>query len=104
MTEYTIFFIGEPNYTTQEEGKAHMVKYMEWMKMVGDKFVNRGTPLSEVAILGEHVNENSDSSKKLTGYAVIKTETKEEVLELVNKCPFLDFGIIKVCENKQMKM
>jgi hypothetical protein len=102
MTEYTIFFYGEPKFQTPESGKEHMTKYMAWMSTVGDKFVNPGTPLGQAEVIG-HADMENVEAKKLTGYAIIKGETKEEVIEIVKKCPFLDFGFIKVSENKQMR-
>ncbi len=83
---------------------AHMERWKTWIKGLGDKVVNPGTPLpaSKIVTSGG-VQEDSDPNA-MNGFAVIKADDMEAAVEIAKTDPFLDTnGQIRISQMMEIK-
>jgi hypothetical protein len=84
---------------TQEEGKAIMKKWMDWLGGIGaqGKLADQGNVLGSAGKVVKSGNMVTDGpyteiKELIGGYSVVKTETIEEAAEIAKGCPILDDG------------
>jgi len=83
---------------------AHMERWKTWIKGLGDKVVNPGTPLpaSKIVTSGG-VQEDSDPNA-MNGFAVIKADDMEAAVEIAKTDPFFDTnGQIRISQMMEIK-
>lgn len=96
MDEFAIIYVGSgspdkmPN--SQEEGKAHRQKWMDWVAGLGDAVVNPGQPMMEHKLVTSEGVSDIDDEGKFTGFAVVKAENIEAAIEIAKTDPFLNMG------------
>ena len=82
--------------SSPEEGQAHRAKWMDWIKELGDKMVNPGTPMGKSMIVSSEGVSETDSG--LNGYTVVEAADLDEAVEISKGCPYLDMGPVEVAE------
>jgi hypothetical protein len=103
MPQYVITYLGGNQPATQEEGKQHMSKYMEWLTALGDAAVSPANPLKGTQTVNPDGSITSGGSTAMSGYTIIKTDSMEAALDIAKSCPFLDIGgSLEVSELMQM--
>lgn len=103
MAKFMIAYHGGNQPSSKEEGLSHMAKWKVWIKELGDKVVNSGTPLMSTKIVtsGE-VQEDTDANG-MKGFAVVKAESIEEAVAIAQSDPFLAVGgTIRVSQMMEM--
>ena len=71
----------------EEEAKAIMAKWAEWMQKVGSAMVDMGNPMANGISI---VDDGSESmASQLSGYTIIQAEDMAEAKALVDGHPFL---------------
>ena len=104
MSNFMIAYYGGNQPSSKEEGMAQMEKWKEWVKSLGDKIVNPGTPFPASRIVtADGVKEDSDPNS-MKGFAVVKAENIDAAVEIAKTDPFLtNGGTIRVSEMMEMK-
>ena len=63
----------------------------EWFERLGDKLVDRGSPMANGFVVG-HRGSPSETAASLNGYSLIRVNDREEAVELLRDHPFLGNG------------
>jgi hypothetical protein len=71
-------------------GASHE-KWPAWFNKVGDKLVDRGSPMDNGLALNSDAS-TSDSASDFNGYSMIQAENINEVVSLLKDHPFLSLG------------
>jgi hypothetical protein len=71
-------------------GASHE-KWPAWFNKVGDKLVDRGSPMDNGAVLNSDIL-TGDSATDFNGYSILQAENINEVISLVKDHPFLSLG------------
>ncbi len=66
-------------------------KWPVWFNKVGDKLVDRGSPMNNGLVLNSDTS-TSYSASDFNGYSIIQAEYINEVISLVKDHPFLSLG------------
>ena len=86
MTSFMLLYDGPP--TAPE---ASHEGWPEWFQSLGDKLVDRGSPMTAGFIIrGDRTT--SDTAASLNGYSIIRAEDRDAVLDLLRDHPFLAAG------------
>lgn len=118
MKEYLFLFRGGARTSmdinqSPEQWQAHMQKWMQWMKGLGEQGRLVGAqPLTEagktVTSPKKTVTDGPfmEGKELVGGYLICKAATLEEATELSKGCPVLEFenGSVEVREIQEMKM
>ena len=97
MADYIIGYFGGAKPATPEEGQAHRGKWMKWIESLGDKVVNPGQPLMGTELIGPEIE------MPMSGFAIVRADSKDEALEIARADPFLEMGgTIQVSEMMKM--
>jgi hypothetical protein len=113
MKEFVLVFRNVPptgdQMLTPEQMKEISKPWMDWMGSIAaqDKLANRGARLGfdGATVKSEVVTDGPYAEIKeiLLGFIVVKTETKEEAIELAKGCPvLLNGGNVEVRDIIQM--
>lgn len=95
-----IYHAPTKEFSSPEEGQAHRVKWMDWIKELGDVMVNPGTPLGKSMIVSSE--GVSETDKGMTGYTVVEAADLDAAVEISKGCPYLDMGPVEVAEMMSM--
>ena len=103
MTQYVIVYLGGDQPSSQEEGKQHMEKYMEWLSALGDSAVSPANPLKNTSTVNSDGTVTTGGTTTMSGYTIIDVNSMDEALSIAKDCPFLDIGgSLEVSEIMQM--
>lgn len=103
MPQYVIVYFGGDRPASEEEGKAHMSKYMEWLGSLGDKAISPANPCANTQTVNPDRTIEQGGKSTMSGYTIIEVDSMEAALEIAKACPFLDVnGSLEVSELMQM--
>ena len=103
MVQYVIVYLGGDQPSTQEEGKQHMAKYMEWLSSLGDSAVSPANPLKGTSTVNPDGTVTAGGTTTMSGYTIIKADSMDAALAIAKGCPFLEIGgSLEVSELMQM--
>ena len=86
MVRFMVLYVGPPT-----PPDASHAGWPAWFDKLGDRLVDRGSPLANGAAL--HADgSTSGSATQLNGYSVIEAEDTNEALGLVKDRPYLAQG------------
>ena len=103
MPNFMIAYYGGNQPSSKEEGMAQMEKWQAWVKGLGDKIVNPGTPLPVSKIVTSSRVEDDTDPNSMKGFAVVKAESIEAAIEIAKSDPFLENGgTIRVSQMMEM--
>jgi hypothetical protein len=86
MKRFMLFYVGPA-----KPPDASHEGWREWFTNLGDRLVDRGSPLAEGAALHGDGSTGSSASH-LNGYSIIQAEDVEDVRSLVRDHPYLAAG------------
>ena len=103
MTNNIIAYVGGDHPKSPEDGQAHMAKYMEWIKNLGDAAVEPANPLPNSKIVSKSGVADADPVTSMSGYTIVNVADLDAALDIAKACPFLDIdGTLQVAEIKSM--
>jgi hypothetical protein len=103
MNSFMLGYFGGSRPNSEEEGRAHMLKWQSWVEGLGDSIVNPGTPLMASKLVTLNGIEEDTNSNAMKGFAVIKAESMDAALEISKTDPFLEIGgTIRVSQLMEM--
>jgi YCII-related domain len=86
MPRFMVLYVGPPT-----PPNASHAGWPAWFEKLGDKLVDRGSPLANgFALRGDA--STSGSATQLNGYSIIQADDRDEALSLVQDHPYLAQG------------
>ena len=92
MTRYVIVYLGGSQPASQEEGKQHFAKYMDWLSSLGDSVVSPANPLKNTSTVSPDGTVTEGGTTTMSGYTIIQADSMNAALSISKDCPFLDIG------------
>ena len=92
MARFVLNYLGGNAPTTEEEGKAHFDKYMQWLGDLGEDAVNPANPVKDAHVVQADGSVSEGSETKMSGFSVIEAESLEAAIAIAKACPFLELG------------
>lgn len=86
MKKFIIFYKG----LATPPGASHE-GWPEWFDKIGDKLVDRGSPMNNGFTVRSDGSTN-DSATNLNGFSLIQAQDKDEALSLIKDHPYLAIG------------
>ncbi len=86
MNRFMLLYVGPP-----APPNASHEGWPEWFARLGDKLVNRGSPMAD-GLMVHGDGSTGVSATHLNGYSIIRAEDVDDVLSLVKDHPFLTHG------------
>jgi len=103
MSQYIIVYLGGEQPSSPEEGRQHMVKYMDWLSSLEGSVVSPANPLKNTSTVNPDGSVVTGGTTTMSGYTIIEAGSLDEALSVAKKCPFLDVGgSLEVSELMQM--
>ncbi len=103
MPQYVIVYLGGDQPSSQEEGKRHFSKYMDWLSSLGDSAVSPANPLKNTRTVNSDGTVTTGGTTTMSGYTIIEADSMDAALSIAQSCPFLDIGgSLEVSELMQM--
>ena len=103
MSQFVITYLGGNRPSSEEEGKTHMAKYMEWLKALGDSAVSPANPLANTHTVNADGTVTEGSQSSMSGYTIVEVDSMDEAISIAKACPFLEMGgRLEVSELMQM--
>lgn len=92
MPQYAIVYLGGNPPSSQEEGKKHFSKYMEWLSSLGESAVSPANPFKNTRTVSSDGTVTSGGATTMSGFTIIKADSMEAALSIARACPFLEVG------------
>ncbi len=92
MPEFMLTYLGGNPPASEEEGKAHMAKYMQWLSALGDAAVSPANPLKGTRVVGPDGAVAEGGQTGMSGFTVVEAESMDAALAIARDCPFLEIG------------
>ena len=86
MTQYDIVYLGGDQPSSQEEGKQHMAKYMEWLSALGDSAVSPANPLKNTSTVNSDGTVTTGGTITMSGYTISDVNYRNESLSIAKDC------------------
>ncbi len=105
MKQYVFVYLGGNHPTNEQEARLHHMKYVEWLKSLGETLVIPTIPLKDTNTVGSDGSVRDGSSSAMSGFSVIKADSMEDALAIAQACPFLEIGgSLEVSEMMQIPL
>lgn len=104
MAQFGLLYIGEPQFSSPEEGQAHFQQYMAWLNGLGDAVVNRGIPMGPPTRVTAEGVSSDPREDRLTGVTIVEAADMDAAIEMARSCPYVDVAALDVVEIFEMNM
>ena len=105
MKQYVLVYLGGNHPTNEQEARLHHMKYVEWLKSLGETLIIPTIPLKDTNTVGSDGAVKEGSSCAMSGFSVIKADSMEDALAIAQACPFLEIGgSLEVSEMMQIPL
>ena len=104
MAQFGLLYVGEPQFSSQEEGQANAQKYMEWLNDLGDAIVNRGIPMGPPTRVTAEGVSSEERADRLTGLTIVEADDMDAAIEMAKNCPYVDVAALDVVQIFEMNM
>lgn len=105
MSKFVFAYHGGPKSMSQEEGAAHMKKWMAWMDGLGDAVVDRGVPVGPSKTVGSDGVTDDGGSNPLSGITMVQADSIDDAVAMAKDSPHIDVGgTIEVAQAMDMQM
>ena len=101
MPNFLITYQGQPQFSTPEDGKAHMGEWMAWMTGLGDAMVHPATPLFKTKIVGPK-GVGDGENFPISGFLIITATDMDAAIAIAKGDPFTKHANVGVSEMMQM--
>lgn len=102
MPAYVLSFHDPKMHSSPEEGQAHMKKYLEWTKGLGDAIIRPDTPLKNPHRVSASGVEEGAGDYSMMGFMMFEATDMDAALEIAKACPFTSMGTMVVREAVDM--
>lgn len=104
MPQYGLLYVGEPQFSSPEEGQANFQQYVAWLDGLGDAIVNRGIPMGPPTRVTASGVSSEAREDRLTGLTIIEADDMEAAIAIAQNCPYVDVAALDVVEIFEMNM
>lgn len=104
MAQFGLLYVGEPQFSSPEEGQANAQKYMEWLNDLGDAIVNRGIPMGPPTRVTADGVTSEARADRLTGLTIVEAEDMDAAIEIAKNCPYVEVAALDVVQIFEMNM
>jgi hypothetical protein len=103
MPNFMIAYYGGNKPASKKEEMAQMERWKAWIKDLGENVINPGTPLPVSKIVTSSGVEDDKNPNSMHGFAVVKAESIDAVVEMAKSDPFLENGgTVRVSQMMEM--
>ncbi len=92
MPDFMITYLGGNKPSSQEEGKEHFARYMQWLSALGDSAVSPANPLKDTRTVKPDGSVSEGSTTMMSGFTIVRADSMEMAMDIAKNCPFLDIG------------
>jgi len=104
MAQFGLLYIGEPQFSSPEEGQANSQRYMAWLNGLGDAVVNRGIPMGPPTRVTAAGVSNEQQADRLTGITIVEADDMDAAIAIAKNCPYIEVAALDVVEIFEMNM
>ena len=101
MPHFLLTYQGQPQFSTPEEGKAHMADWMAWMQGLGDTLVHPATPLPRTKTVGPAGVADAQNFP-ISGFLIIEAADMDAAVAIAQGDPFTKHADVGISEMMQM--
>ena len=104
MPQFGLLYVGEPQFSSPEEGQANFQKYVAWLNGLGDAVVNRGIPMGPPTRVDADGVSSEERADRLTGLTIVEADDMDAAIEIAKACPYIDVAALDVVQIFEMNM
>ena len=104
MAQFGLLYVGEPQFSSPEEGQANYQQYMAWLNGLGDAVVNRGIPMGPPTRVTADGVSSEERADRLTGLTIVEADDMDAAIEMAKSCPYVDVAALDVVQIFEMNM
>lgn len=104
MPEYVFAYHGGSTPQNAEEIERVMGEWRAWFESMGTSVVDPGNPVGQSHTVTHDRVVEDGGANPLSGYSVVRADTKDQAIELAKGCPMVrdGSGSIEVAEIHEM--
>ena len=104
MAQFGLLYIGEPQFSSPEQGQANAQQYMAWLDGLGDAVVNRGIPMGPPTRVDYNGVSSDPREDRLTGLTIVEANDMDAAIEMAKNCPYIEVAALDVVQIFEMNM
>lgn len=104
MAQFGLLYVGEPQFSSPEEGQANAQRYFAWLDGLGDAVVNRGIPMGPPTRVDANGVSSEPREDRLTGLTIVEAADMDAAIEIAKSCPYVDVAALDVVQIFEMNM
>lgn len=104
MAQFGLLYVGEPQFSSPEEGQANAAQYVAWLNGLGDAVVNRGIPMGPPTRVDANGVSSDPRADRLTGLTIVEADDMDAAIEIAKACPYVDVAALDVVQIFEMNM
>jgi len=99
MPQFSISYFGGDQPASPEQGRAHFIKYKQWLTDMGEAVVSAMNPIKDITTISPKGKASVGSASGMTGYTIVEVDSIETAIKHAQACPFLALnGTLEVGE------
>lgn len=104
MAQFGLLYVGEPQFSSPEEGQSNAQRYMEWLNGLGDAVVNRGIPMGPPTRVTADGLSSEARPDRLTGLTIVEADDMDAAIDMAKACPYIEVAALDVVQIFEMNM
>ncbi|MCY3916368.1 MAG: YciI family protein [Chloroflexi bacterium] len=104
MAQFGLLYVGEPQFSSPEEGQANAAQYVAWLNGLGDAVVNRGIPMGPPTRVDASGVSSDPRADRLTGLTIVEADDMDAAIAIAKTCPYVDVAALDVVQIFEMNM
>jgi len=104
VAQFGLLYIGEPQFSSPEQGQANAQQYMAWLDGLGDAVVNRGIPMGPPTRVDSNGVSSDPREDRLTGLTIVEANDMDAAIEMAKNCPYIEVAALDVVQIFEMNM
>ena len=90
MQKFVFAYFGRPDFKSEEEGKAHMQEWRDWLENLGDAVVDAGMPIGPGVSISAEASPSAESlAGELSGITVVQAQDADAAKVMAETCPHI---------------
>ena len=102
MPQFGLLYVGEPQFSSPEEGQANGERYWAWLEGLGDAIVNKGIPMGPPTRVTAEGVSSEKRADRLTGLTIVEADDMDAAIEIAKACPYLEVAALDVVQIFEM--
>lgn len=102
MAQFGLLYVGEPQFSSQEEGQDNQKRYFAWIENLGEAMVNPGMPFGPPTRVDASGVSSEPRADRLTGITIIEADDMDAAIAIAKTCPYIEVAALDVVQIFQM--